>query len=123
GGSGGIWESIGKLQQEAVTEQVRVAVEAGVNFIDTANVYSYGRAESLLGQALKHLALPRADLIIATKATGIMNDTPNGRGQSRHHLFNEVEASLKRLQLDYIDLYQLHAFDPLTPFEESLSAL
>lgn len=123
GGSGGIWESIGKLQQEAVTEQVRVAVEAGVNFIDTANVYSYGRAESLVGQALKHLALPRADLIIATKATGIMNDTPNGRGQSRHHLFNEVEASLKRLQLDYIDLYQLHAFDPLTPFEESLSAL
>ena len=123
GGSGGIWESIGKLQQEAVTEQVRVAVEAGVNFIDTANVYSYGRAESLLGQALKQLALPRADLIIATKATGIMNDTPNGRGQSRHHLFNEVEASLKRLQLDYIDLYQLHAFDPLTPFEESLSAL
>lgn len=123
GGSGGIWESIGKLQQEAVTEQVRVAVEAGVNFIDTANVYSYGRAESLLGQALKHLALPRADLIIATKAAGIMNDTPNGRGQSRHHLFNEVEASLKRLQLDYIDLYQLHAFDPLTPFEESLSAL
>ena len=123
GGSGGIWESIGTLQQEAVTEQVKVAVEAGINFIDTANVYANGQSERLLGQALKNLALPREQLIIATKATGVMNDTPNARGQSRHHLFNEIDASLQRLQLDYVDLYQLHAFDPLTPFEESLSAL
>ncbi len=123
GGSGGIWESIGMLQQDAVTEQVKVAVEAGINFIDTANVYANGQSERLLGQALKNLALPREQLIIATKATGVMNDTPNARGQSRHHLFNEIDASLKRLQLDYVDLYQLHAFDPLTPFEESLSAL
>jgi aryl-alcohol dehydrogenase-like predicted oxidoreductase len=123
GGSGGIWESIGTLQQDAVTEQVKIAVEAGINFIDTANVYANGQSERLLGQALKNLALPREQLIIATKATGVMNDTPNGRGQSRHHLFNEIDASLTRLQLDYIDLYQLHAFDPLTPFEESLSAL
>jgi aryl-alcohol dehydrogenase-like predicted oxidoreductase len=123
GGGAGIWASIGKLQQDAVNEQVRTAVEAGINFIDTANVYSLGQSETLLGQALKSLALPRDQLIIATKATGAMNETPNGRGQSRHHLFNEVDASLKRLQLDYIDLYQLHAFDPLTPFEESLSAL
>jgi aryl-alcohol dehydrogenase-like predicted oxidoreductase len=123
GGGAGIWASIGKLQQDAVNEQVRTAVDAGINFIDTANVYSLGQSEALLGQALKSLALPRDQLIIATKATGAMNETPNGRGQSRHHLFNEVDASLKRLQLDYIDLYQLHAFDPLTPFEESLSAL
>jgi aryl-alcohol dehydrogenase-like predicted oxidoreductase len=123
GGGAGIWASIGKLQQDAVNEQVKTAVEAGINFIDTANVYSLGQSETLLGQALKSLALPRDQLIIATKATGAMNETPNGRGQSRHHLFNEVDASLKRLQLDYIDLYQLHAFDPLTPFEESLSAL
>jgi aryl-alcohol dehydrogenase-like predicted oxidoreductase len=123
GGGAGIWASIGKLQQDAVNEQVRTAVDAGINFIDTANVYSLGQSETLLGQALKSLALPRDQLIIATKATGAMNETPNGRGQSRHHLFNEVDASLKRLQLDYIDLYQLHAFDPLTPFEESLSAL
>ena len=123
GGGAGIWASIGKLQQDAVNEQVKAAVDAGINFIDTANVYSLGQSETLLGQSLKSLALPRDQLIIATKATGAMNETPNGRGQSRHHLFNEVDASLKRLQLDYIDLYQLHAFDPLTPFEESLSAL
>jgi aryl-alcohol dehydrogenase-like predicted oxidoreductase len=77
----------------------------------------------LLGQSLKTLGLPRDQLIVATKATGSMDETPNGRGQSRHHLFNEIDASLERLQLDYIDLYQLHGFDPLTPFEESLSAL
>jgi len=86
-------------------------------------VYSMGKSEMLLGQALKTLGLPREQIIIATKSTGSMDETPNGRGQSRHHLFHAVDASLKRLQLDYIDLYQLHGFDPLTPFEESLSAL
>jgi aryl-alcohol dehydrogenase-like predicted oxidoreductase len=123
GGGGGIWENIGKLQQEAVDEQLKAAVEAGINFIDTANVYSLGQSETLVGRSLKNLRLPREQLIIATKATGVMNESPNGRGQSRHHLFNEVDASLERLQLDYLDLYQLHGFDPLTPFEESLSAL
>jgi aryl-alcohol dehydrogenase-like predicted oxidoreductase len=123
GGGKGIWESIGTLQQDAVNEQVRFAVDAGINFIDTANVYHTGQSEMLLGQSLKSLKLKREDLIVATKATGSMDDTPNGRGQSRHHLFNQVDASLKRLQLDYIDLYQIHGFDPLTPFEESLSAL
>jgi aryl-alcohol dehydrogenase-like predicted oxidoreductase len=123
GGNSGIWESIGNLQQDAVNEQVRFAVDAGINFIDTANVYSTGKSESLLGESLKMLGLRRDQLIVATKATGTMDDSPNGRGQSRHHLFNQVDASLKRLQLDYIDLYQLHGFDPLTPFEESLSAL
>jgi aryl-alcohol dehydrogenase-like predicted oxidoreductase len=123
GGHQGIWESIGSLQQDAVNEQVKFAVDAGINFIDTANVYSMGKSETLLGQSLKSLGLNRQELIVATKATGSMDETPNGRGQSRHHLFNQVDASLKRLQLDYIDLYQLHGFDPLTPFEESLSAL
>ena len=123
GGGAGIWENIGNLQQDAVNEQVKFAVEAGINFIDTANVYSTGKSEMLLGQALKSLQLPRDQLVVATKSTGSMDETPNGRGQSRHHIFNAIDASLKRLQLDYIDLYQLHAFDPLTPFEESLSAL
>src|ERR1700734_272482 len=123
GGNKGIWETIGNLQQDAVDEQVKFAVDAGINFIDTANVYSTGKSESLLGQSLKTLGLARDQLIVATKATGSMDDSPNGRGQSRYHLFTQVDASLKRLQLDYIDLYQLHGFDPLTPFEESLSAL
>jgi aryl-alcohol dehydrogenase-like predicted oxidoreductase len=123
GGSPGIWETIGNLQLDAVNEQVKCAVDAGINFIDTANVYSTGKSEILLGHSLKALGLARSELIVATKATGSMDETPNGRGQSRHHLFNQVDASLKRLQLDYIDLYQLHGFDPLTPFEESLGAL
>ena len=123
GGDKGIWETIGNLQQDAVNEQVQCAVDAGINFIDTANVYSNGKSERLLGASLKALGLKREDLIVATKATGSMDESPNGRGQSRHHLFNQVDESLKRLQLDYIDLYQLHGFDPLTPFEESLSAL
>ncbi len=123
GGSKGIWENIGNLQLDAVNEQVKFAFDSGINFIDTANVYSLGKSETLLGQALKSSGLPRNQLIIATKSTGTMDESPNGRGQSRHHIFNEVDASLKRLQLDHIDLYQVHGFDPLTPFEESLSAL
>jgi len=122
-GSAGFWEVMGGLQQAAVTAQVKRAFEAGVNFIDTANVYSLGQSETLVGQAIRDLALPRDELVIATKATGPMNERPNGRGQSRYHLMNQVEASLKRLQLDHIDLYQLHGFDPLTPLEESLSTL
>lgn len=122
-GGKGFWEVMGGLQQEAVNAQVKYAFDAGINFIDTANVYSLGESEKLLGQAIRTLGLPRDELVIATKATGIMNELPNGRGQSRHHLMNEVDASLKRLQLDHIDLYQLHGFDPLTPLEESLSTL
>lgn len=122
-GAQGFWEVMGGLQQADVNELVKVSFESGINFIDTANVYSMGQSEILLGQAIKDCGLPRDELVIATKSTGIMNETPNGRGQSRFHIFNEVDASLKRLQLDHIDLYQLHGFDPLTPFEETLSAL
>ncbi len=122
-GGKGFWEQIGSLQQAAVNEQVKVAFEAGVNFIDTANVYSLGESERLLGLALRDLGLPRDELVVATKATGIMSEGPNGRGQSRYHLFNAVDASLKRLQLEHIDLYQLHGFDPLTPLDEVLAAL
>ncbi|MDE2305757.1 MAG: aldo/keto reductase [Gammaproteobacteria bacterium] len=122
-GSEGIWGSIAGLDEDAVVAQVRTAFDAGVNFIDTANVYSNGQSERLLGAALKRLGLPRDELVIATKATGVMGDAPNACGQSRHHLFHAVEASLQRLRLDHIDLYQLHGFDPLTPLEESLAAL
>jgi aryl-alcohol dehydrogenase-like predicted oxidoreductase len=122
-GSDGFWKVMGGLGQETVNELVRHAFDAGINFIDTANVYSLGQSENLIGHALRQLGLPRDEMVIATKATGIMNNLPNGRGQSRYHLMNELDASLKRLQVEHIDLYQLHGFDPLTPFEESLSAL
>jgi aryl-alcohol dehydrogenase-like predicted oxidoreductase len=122
-GSAGFWEVMGGLGQEAVSAQLRCAFDRGVNFIDTANVYSLGQAEQLVGQAIRELGLPRDELVIATKATGIMNELPNGRGQSRYHLMNEVDASLERLQLDHIDLYQLHGLDPLTPLEEALDTL
>lgn len=122
-GSAGFWQVMGGLDQTAVTAQVKYAFAQGVNFIDTANVYSFGQSEQLVGQAIKQLGLPRDELVIATKATGIMNEQPNGRGQSRYHLLNEVEASLKRLQLDHLDLYLLHGIDPLTPIEEALSSL
>jgi aryl-alcohol dehydrogenase-like predicted oxidoreductase len=122
-GSEGFWKVMGGLEQPAVNELVKHAFDAGVNFIDTANVYSLGQSELRVGQAIKDLGLPRDELVIATKATGIMNELPNGRGQSRYHLMHELDASLQRLQLDHIDLYQLHGFDPLTPLEESLAAL
>ena len=123
-GNRGFWEVMGGLDQSAATQLVKQAFDAGVNFIDTANVYSLGQSESLTGEAIKQLGLPRDELVIATKATGIMSDqTANGRGQSRYHLMNELDASLKRLQLDHIDLYQLHGFDPLVPIEEALETL
>jgi aryl-alcohol dehydrogenase-like predicted oxidoreductase len=122
-GSAGFWEVMGGLDGEAVTEQIKYAFDRGVNFIDTANVYSLGQSEQLVGQALGKLGLPRDELVIATKATGVMNDLPNGRGQSRYHLMNEVDASLKRLKLDHLDLYLLHGIDPLTPLEEALETM
>jgi len=123
-GSEGFWKVMGSLDQNAVSSMVKQAFDAGINFIDTANVYSLGQSESLTGQAIRDLGLPRDELVIATKATGIISESAiNGRGQSRYHLMNEVDASLKRLQVDHIDLYQLHAFDPLVPLDESLSTL
>lgn len=123
-GDQGWWKVMGGLGQDSVTSLVKQAFDAGVNFIDTANIYSLGKAEKLTGTAIKALGLLRDELVIATKATGVMNEKAvNGQGQSRFHLMNELDASLKRLQLDHIDLYQLHGFDPLTPLEESLSTL
>jgi len=122
-GSAGFWEVMGGLGQAEVSAQIKYAFDQGVNFIDTANVYSLGQSEQLVGQALHQLGLPRDELVIATKATGVMNEMPNGRGQSRYHLMNEVDASLKRLKVDHLDLYQLHGFDPLTSLEEALETM
>ena len=122
-GGKGFWSAMGSLGQSAVDPIVKGAHDAGINFIDTADVYSEGESEQLLGQALKSTGIARKDVVIATKAYGTMGPGVNDRGASRGHLFDAVAASLKRLQMDYIDLYQVHAFDPVTPIEETLGAL
>ena len=123
-GGQGFWKVMGGLDQDAATALVKRSFEAGVNFIDTANVYSLGESETLTGNAIKSLGLPRDELVLATKATGVMVETAiNAQGQSRYHLMNQLDASLKRLQVDHIDLYQLHGFDPLTPLDDVLCTL
>jgi aryl-alcohol dehydrogenase-like predicted oxidoreductase len=97
------------------------ALEAGINFFDTANVYSDGSSEEILGRALRDV--PRDSLVIATKVHGPMHAHANGRGLSRKAVFAEIDASLARLGMDYVDLYQIHRFDPHTPIEETLEAL
>jgi len=119
----GMWRNIGALQQGEVDALVGRALESGVNFIDTADVYSFGESERLLGQALKNLGTRRKDVVIATKVYGEMGPRPNDRGASRGHIMDSVQMSLERLQTDHIDLYQIHADDPVTPIEETLRAL
>ena len=124
GGTDGIWKAVGTLDQAAATALVKQSFEAGVNFVDTANVYAGGVSETMTGTAIKSLGLPRDELVIATKGYGVMNEQAvNARGQSRYHLMHALDASLKRLQLDHVDLYQLHGFDPLTPLDEVLCTL
>jgi aryl-alcohol dehydrogenase-like predicted oxidoreductase len=102
---------------------VRRSLEAGVNFIDTADVYSEGQSEVLLGQALRDLKVTREDVIVATKVRGRTGPGPNDVGLSRGHIMDQIAGSLKRLGLDHVDLYQIHGFDPATPAEETLRAL
>ncbi len=122
-GGKGRFAPIGNLDQGAVDEQMKLAIDSGINFIDTANVYSEGWSEELTGQSIRNLGLHRDDLLIATKVRGAMGKGPNDSGLTRKHILKQVEDSLKRLQLSYIDLYQVHSFDPLTPLEETLSCL
>lgn len=124
GGQEDMWGKIGQLQQAQAEELVGRALDAGINFIDTADVYSGGRSEEITGQALKNLKVPRENVVVATKVFGETGTAGvNSRGSSRFHIMQSVKASLKRLQLDHIDLYQLHGFDPATPMEETLYAL
>jgi aryl-alcohol dehydrogenase-like predicted oxidoreductase len=120
GGKGGIFEVIGGLSQHDVDTLVGNSLDAGVNFIDTANVYAAGESETLTGKAL---GTKRKDVVLATKVFGRMGPGANQVGLSRLHIMQEVEASLLRLNTDYIDLYQIHQFDRLTPLEETLGAL
>ena len=123
GGTGEMWSKIGTLQQGEAEGLVRTAVDRGINFIDTADVYSGGQSEEITGQALHGLGIARHDVVLATKAFGETGKGPNDRGSSRVHLIEACKASLKRLDTDFIDLYQLHSFDPATPIEETLRAL
>ncbi|MGB9690330.1 aldo/keto reductase [Thermogutta sp.] len=113
------WQ-MGNMTLPEVKEAIKLCLDAGVNFIDTADVYSYGESEDLLGQAIQGI---RKDLIIATKVRMRMSNKPNDIGLSRHHILESCDASLKRLRTDYIDLYQVHIWDPVTPLEETLRAL
>lgn len=120
----GLWGQIGQLQQAEAERLVGRSLDAGINFIDTADVYAEGRSEMITGQALKNLKVPRENVVVATKVLGETGTRgPNSRGMSRYHIQDGVKASLKRLQLDHIDLYQIHGFDPATPIEEALRAL
>jgi aryl-alcohol dehydrogenase-like predicted oxidoreductase len=123
GGSGGMWGQIGQLQQGDAEQLVAQALDAGINFIDTADVYAGGRAEEITGQALRNLKVPRDQVVIATKVFGETGPGVNSRGATRGHILDGVKASLKRLQLDHVDLYQIHGFDPATPIEETVRAL
>jgi aryl-alcohol dehydrogenase-like predicted oxidoreductase len=120
GGRGQMWEVIGGLDQPAVDAIVHRAIDLGINFIDTADVYSAGESETMVGKAL---AERRHDIVLATKVRGRVGQGPNQVGLSRLHIVGAVEASLKRLATDYIDLYQIHRFDQLTAIEDTLRAL
>jgi len=117
------WKDLGGLEQSSVNAVVATALEGGVNFIDTADGYASGQSESCVGQALKDLNVVRSSVVICTKGGMSMGPGPNGGGASRGHLIDACENSLRRLGIDYIDLYLIHYFDPLTPIEETLRAL
>lgn len=123
GAEGSMWGHIGRLQLDDAKAIVKGAVDAGINFIDTANVYGNGASEEILGQAIGSLGLNRNDLVLATKVFGPMGEGPNARGNSRYHIMEQVKASLKRLGTDHIDLYQIHGWDAVTPIEETVRAL
>jgi aryl-alcohol dehydrogenase-like predicted oxidoreductase len=118
-GKGMSWE----LDEEASRPYIQRALEQGINFFDTADVYSKGSSEEILGRALKDFAASRDELVIATKVNQPMGPGPNQRGLSRKHIMNSIDASLKRLGTDYVDLYQVHRWDYETPIEETLEAL
>ncbi len=118
-GSGSEW----MLPEGPSADIVRRALDHGINFFDTANVYSLGESETILGRALKRFGVKREDAVVATKLFHPMGPGPNERGLSRKHVLQAIDDSLRRLGLDYVDLYQIHRFDPETPIEETLDAL
>ncbi|WP_110640563.1 aldo/keto reductase [Salinicola sp. CPA57] len=119
----GMWKAIGAVSQNEANQLIARALAEGINFIDTADIYSFGQSERVVGQALRDLGVSRSDIVLATKTGGVMGPKPNEQGASRGHITDSVQQSLERLQVDHIDLYQIHASDPVTPIEETLRAL
>ncbi len=119
----GMFKAIGTVGQAAADELVKTSIDSGINFFDTADVYTEGESEKILGQALKNLKVARQHVVIATKVYGRVGPGRNDVGASRGHIMDGVEASLRRLQTDHIDLYQIHGSDAVTPVEETLRAL
>jgi 1-deoxyxylulose-5-phosphate synthase len=111
------------LDEERSRPFIRGALDAGINFFDTADIYSLGESEAVLGRALKSFGVSRDHVVIATKVHGAMGDDPNQAGLSRKHIHHAIDDSLRRLGTDYVDLYQIHRCDPRTPIEETLDAL
>jgi aryl-alcohol dehydrogenase-like predicted oxidoreductase len=122
-GGAGFWKAIGTLGEAEVDKLVGMALDAGINFIDTANVYSEGESETLLGKSLARLKRRRDSIVIATKVRGRMGKEVNQVGLSRYHIMSSIDESLARLGLDHVDLYQIHGVDLSTPIEETLRAL
>lgn len=122
-GGQGVWANMGDVQLDDAQALISRALDHGINFIDTADIYSAGASEQIVGQSLRNLGVRREDVVIATKVCGPMGPGPNDAGNSRGHILDSVKASLKRLQIEHIDLYQLHNIDTVTPIEESLAAL
>ncbi|OGO31440.1 MAG: aldo/keto reductase [Chloroflexi bacterium RBG_16_54_11] len=110
------------LDEEASRPFIQRALELGINFFDTADIYNFGKSEQVLGRALRDFA-QRDEVIVATKVNGMMGSGPNDKGLSRKHIMSSIDASLRRLGTDYVDLYQIHRWDPETPIEETLEAL
>jgi aryl-alcohol dehydrogenase-like predicted oxidoreductase len=121
GGGNEFFRAWGETDVKEAKRLIDLCMEAGVNFFDTADVYSNGLSEEILGQAIKHL--PREKVLISTKTTFRFGDGLNNVGSSRYHITQQIEGSLKRLKTDYIDVYHMHAFDALTPIEETLNVL
>ena len=122
-GGKGYWTAIGTLDQSIADRLVARSLDVGVNFIDTADVYSEGLSEEITGQAMKNSGRARSDIVLATKVYGSVGPGRNDIGTSRGHIMDGVKASLKRLGTDYIDLYQIHGTDPVTPLEETVRAM
>jgi aryl-alcohol dehydrogenase-like predicted oxidoreductase len=119
-GGTGIYEAMGKTAQTEADALVSLALESGINFFDTSDVYSAGESEKILGRAL---GARRKDVVLATKVRGVVGPGANQQGLSRAHIISSIDGSLKRLGTDWVDLYQIHGFDPVTPFDETLRAM